>query len=210
MLKISLKTYNRLLSVFLVLGLIGGYYAHAEEAESSGAIREEIEFKRLRFGLIPEVTQVTINGVNLMGYGAGAYAIHALSDSWALSGGLRQSFTLTGGLGALFTEFNFRLVYAITGSLLVQRTSLFHSGERVYQATDYTRGGIRAQLSANQYLFNGSQNVVPFSGIGFAVSYELPSRNQYSFTFGAKYDLLSNGKLLLTPIQIFGGVLFWL
>ena len=194
----------------IALGLIAAIGIFSEISHAEVRIEEKTQVDRTRFSVAPEYVNVPspIAGkAALNGVGFNAAIQYGLSRSWGLGAGVRQAFTSSAD--AMFTEFDLRLTFAITGSLILKKRGATLEGQNVYDFEERNRGGLRAQLVTAEYLFNTSTQVVPYSGIGFSTYYELPSNSSWNIIAGARLDLVSNGKQSISPVQIFGGVAFW-
>jgi hypothetical protein len=180
--------------------------AYAQTGEEPGVVEEQLSERRLRLGVMPSVVQV-MNGSgsgSVLGLGLGVS--YGLSSQWALTGAFVQGFT-TGG-DFLFSEFEARVTYAITGALVSYNRQVQVDGNTLYSYEEQGRGGFRAQLLSGEYLFTTSLVVLPFLGFGGAVFYEFPSRSAWNYQLGLRGDIAIGDRQTLILPQLVGGVSF--
>jgi hypothetical protein len=206
-----MKKYRKLPETGISAILLCAGVLHAGAAKASERIDEHESLERFRVTVAPEFVQVSSpnKADALMGAGLGASFQYGLSNSWAIGAGLRQAVSMDANALFLYTEFDARVTFALTGSLVLKRREISVGGQRVYEFEERSSGGLRIQGTAAQYLFNTSVNVMPFSGVGGAAFYEFPSSSSYNYVAGVRMDGVSNGKQTLYPLQFFAGVAFW-
>lgn len=179
------------------------------QTESSFAdeIKTESVEKKVRFGISTGITVLSYIGTPANGAGAGVSIQYAISEKWGLKTSFNQAFYLT-GFAPLYSEFDIRAVYALTGSLISKKENLFLGKEQVLKTEEYSSGGWRLEAQSDIYFFSSISSVIPFTGIGFGASYEFPSTNETNYNAGIRMDFISSSKVNLNPIQLFIEILF--
>jgi hypothetical protein len=190
----------------LLSSLMAPGFAQADEEERTSFETSTVE-KRLRLAFTPEYDLITSGKSSLDSVGFGAGIQYGLLDRWGIGAALRQGFA-TSGFTSTFTAIDLKVIFAITGSLIQHTQTLKVGDGPMVTSQSINRGGFRMAASLSQYYFNGTIGVFPLTGGGGALSYEFPSQTRLSFDLGARADQVTNGKLTLSPIQFFGGVLF--
>ena len=204
-----MKRLRLYLAMSLTFASITNVHAQAvpDAIMKSEPLEDRIEQKRLNFALEPAYFSLQAASKTLTGISIGGALAYALSDHWQVGAGIREAVTM--GFIPIFTGFDCSLTYAITGSLILQNRTLSSGGYEVVQSHDYTPGGLRDHLIGTEYLLASSLSVVPLTGVGAALSYELPSKTAWHYLFGVRYDLLVNPPVTATAFQAFLGVIFW-
>lgn len=182
------------------------------EAPPATQVRESRFLDRLTFLVLPEYMTVAnkLTGKTLSGLGIGLGALYAFSEKWGLALNVRQSFSMSDGFSNLFTAFDLRATYAITGDLMGQKRDVTMEGSSVYEESQVAASGLRAQFCVNEYLFNSSVAAVPFPGFGIALYYEFAASGagRPGYVIGGRYDRVSNGTVTIEPKAFFAGLSF--
>lgn len=117
---------------------------------------------------------------------------------------------LMGSIGAsAATILSATYTYALTGNMLSTTYDYQLGDHNMASFSDVKREGFRVQGLLTQYYFNGSQNTLPFGGMGFGAYYE----KYLSFigstaVAGFRYEMLFNNQDSLTPMTLFFGISF--
>ena len=206
--KKRLSPWGSLLHWALLLALGSASLYGASNTEKV-AITDEVSVDRIRMLLSPEYTTMTSGEDSLFGFGAQGVFLVGITDTWQLGLAFRQSFS-GDGLVALFTEIDLRSVFAITGSMTRRHRLVSVNGDDVYISNATSEGGLRAAVFASQYFFNLESSVLPLTGLGVGMHYEIPSQSALNYVVGARMDYISSGRITFYPIQLYAGVTFWL
>lgn len=169
-------------------------------AQSEEATREDV---RMQLQFAPEV--ISVLGPNASdkgtgsskGAGAGIAIVYGLSEKFGIGSGIRHVVAAAKETRAVFTQFDVRLAFALTGSLALDAAAFENASRRAL-------GGLRAQVFAGQYYFSGE--VTPYSGLGLGTHYEISASRRINYLVGVRADRISNGSSVLYPLQLAGGV----
>lgn len=198
-----------LLIVFFFLQSTLGYALEQKENTfGHDVIQKKKKPDKMNFyatGTFASISSAT--GESLSGPGFSAWASYALTDKTALGIG---AGTLLGGLGAAAaTILTASFTYSLTGNMVSNHYDYLIGDYTLASFSESKRQGFRVQGLLSQYYFNGTQNTLPFGGMGFAVYYEryLGFLGQTALA-GFRYDMLFNNDESITPMTVFFGVSF--
>lgn len=203
-----IKTKDVLSGTLAVLaGLVCAFSAAALAAPvTEGTAQSEEEARedvRMQLQFAPEV--ISVFGPNASdkgtgsskGAGAGIAIVYGLSEKFGIGGGIRHVVATNKETRTVFTQFDVRLAFALTGNLAFEASSFENASRRAL-------GGLRAQVFAGQYYFSGE--VTPYSGLGLGSHYEISASRRINYLVGARADRISNGSSVLYPLQLAGGI----
>lgn len=148
--------------------------------------------------------------VRVSGPAAGVSFLYGLNSQFAFTGAARQGFSAQTNFSSLFSELGIGMSYALTGSFVRNSEEVRYGNQTVAISKDYSTGGFRATLMANQYFLNTSSTSIGLSGLGLSVIWEAPASSEWSWFLGVRGDIASNGKITITPIQGAAGISLWL
>ena len=198
------------LAALIILGL--AIVPMARAASDTDPVSMDEQTAQKRFSLAGALGYISLHnavtGRSITGATVGILPSYALSKDWAAGVSIGQSFSLSSGNAGVFTAFEAKMLYALTGSLIAEESAVSLGGSRVMKKDDYNLGGLRLSLGLTQYLFNGTVSAIPFTGVAFAGYYEFASRTAQSYFVGLRVDRLGNGTITLTPYQGFFGISF--
>lgn len=138
----------------------------------------------------------------------GSVSFHyAFRPTWSIGAGFQQAFNIA-GFGSLYTGVSVDLSYAWLGELVKRQEGVQIDSFQLTQSEYYLSSALISQLSVKQYFFNGSEAVVPFTGLGFSTYYRLASQKTFNIIVGASFDFVFNGETSITPLKVFSGVQF--
>lgn len=190
--------------------LLSGFAAHGEVVSAEMGMKESARhvssylgfgYTRLAFSSGSSINAVVANGG----------VVYGLSRSFGVDLGLAQGFSTSSGFSSVFISGSLQFVWAVTGSVLLEKSTTTLNQTEVLSSTERQRPSLKLQFGLSDYVITGSASTVTFAGYGAKIRYELPSSSQtlrYFIDIGA--DQLSNGVTTATPIKATGGVLIWL
>ena len=198
------STYRMAISAFGIL-----FCAHAY-AEESLKVFSDSEERRAQIIFSPDYISLTKGKSKISGVGLGTSLVYGLDPHWGIGAELKQVFTAGSNLSALFTDIGLSAEYSFSGSLIQKNNTLLLGDKEVYRSHTSSVGGFFLQFNANQYFFNSPKSVLPFTGLGTALSYDFASESAFHYGLGVRVDRLSNADSTLYPLQFFANLGFWL
>jgi hypothetical protein len=195
----------------LILFLFFPFFSFAQSKLTDNPIVEkETKIKRIKVYGISELMSASNSTTQstYSGYSLGVLGNYALTSNFAVGVGLQQSFQGF-GQGASATIVDFRLTWSLTGKLLLEESKVKLEGYQAVSTSDVEQNGWRIQGIVSQYNFNGTNNSIPYSGVGVAGFYEFNTNKIKNVITGMKFESIVNGDTKITPISIFFGVGWW-
>ena len=192
-------------------GIASAPAAHGEEVETRMFPKHKTEVQRLRFGLGPDLTQLShSSGRKLQVYAIGGGLTYGLSPRWGAGVNIRQGYTPTSGLSATFSALELKVQFSVTGAQISNQESVELGDHPVLVSSDRRSGGLGVEAGVSQYLLNSTTGTIPYTGGGLGVGYEFPLSRDIGLVLKTRIDQLSSGKNTLSTIQFGSGVLLWL
>jgi len=142
---------------------------------------------------------------SIAGPGVGLEFGYITNSTQSLSGGFGTTLSAIGGTSSV-VMFNVRYTWALTGRMLREDSNTTLDGQNVLIQNDHAASGFRLGLAGSQYIFNGTTNAAPFSGIGLIPYYEMVRKEGKSYVMGIRYDQLVSGTVSISPLTIFFGI----
>jgi hypothetical protein len=180
------------------------------DAFSPFSLRTSREVNNLQLSVMSEYFCASHGGSSLCTWAWGAGMDYGLSRRWAFGLSLRQGLDPTQSFDALFTAVEMRLTYALTGSLLAERSTVSLGGADVLTASDGTTSGWRIRLAAAEYLFNLASGDTAYSSISGSFGYQLRIGSSTAAELGVRTDRLYRSGDLIYSTSAWLGVSFWL
>ena len=128
----------------------------------------------------------------------------------ALVASIRQGLN-TSGFGTLYTDIGAGVALSLRGNSLMQEVEeVSINGMRSASSKPYNQGGTVLTAQMKQYLFNGTNSVVPVVGLSMGGYYIFPSSEKINLHVGGSLDYGQNTDITLTGIKVYAGIQFWL
>lgn len=187
------------------------FSAIAQESEpvSSGSVEQTDTVDRLQLFLAPNYTLFKREGSTLSALDIHLGMSYALDDRLALEGGLHQAFSFS-GFSAIYTTIEAGISFAAWGTQFRHKRQIKVAGMGIAEGTESIGSALIFSALAKQYFFNGSNSVLPFSGIGLTGMYRFPSSTSSSVGVGLSSDFIANGSKTAVAVKVFGRWSFWL
>lgn len=145
--------------------------------------------------------------LDLAVFGASIQILYSVTTKFGIGGGA-GTYMSTAGAGAA-TVLNWAFTYALTGKISSLSSSYELDGREIMVSRDGRAEGLRAQVMFSQYYFNGSQNTIPFGGLGGVVYYDKYVKQiGYNLMAGVRMDYLFNNDNNLAPISLMVGAVY--
>jgi hypothetical protein len=170
------------------------------------ALEKTEKIHRFRLFFSGEPGRLSGPGANVNGLGVGLALQYGLGQKWAGVMAVRQSFGLNSSRTALYTGFDGRIIYALSGSILKSSQSVRIDGVKVLDAAPKFEGGYRIFFAMNQYFVNTSNTAVPTAGPGLGAYYETQSPTDKNWFYGFRYDMTGNGVKDIKFMHLFFGM----
>jgi hypothetical protein len=176
---------------------------------NSAVLTRKASIEKFSLQILPNyISLASRNGV-LFGPGLGFSATYALTEKIGASLYMGQNFASSPLFTAFLSQFSLRGVYAISGKLFHGREIYENAARTIVEKESLAPGGLRAQLSLNQFLMNSATGQGSLTGLGAGIFYELPASLKKTWILGANYSQVVNSGTQVNLIQIFAGVGFW-
>ena len=179
-----------------------------ESSNSEYRVQYEQSLQRVTFDLYEENSIFVRDGKNLNGFGVGVLVNYAIGPSFSLGGGISQALTTSYGtsvISALFTAFRTTASYVLTGQFLTKNESLLINGETVFSQQEHNQFTLALEIGIEEFLFNGTSQVLPGSGITLGSSFRFPIGSQ-QFKFEVRSGILSQSGMTTIPIIVDFGI----
>ncbi len=139
-------------------------------------------------------------GQSLSGPGLELLAQYAINQKSALGVSFRQ---MNLGSESSGSAFNFRYIYALTGSLLKKTSKINLNSKTILNSVDAETPSWCLQAIGSQYYINTSSSTVPFTGFGLGTYYKYPFNFSTAFA-GINYETMQNNSTLTSLSLLFG------
>lgn len=189
------------LSETLAAETLGGQETNSKNSE----IREQIETKKNEALLQLGYISISRSDKKITGLTPCVGFSHAVSSWLSLGGNLRFAFQPS-SIVAIYTAFELKSIFAVTGSLIQNERSTFLDDKEVFHSRDFNSDGLRFEINASQFFFNSSASIVPLTGVGLSAYYVFASQSNIHFLLGVKDEILYGAVLSFSLIQGFAGI----
>ncbi len=181
----------------------------AINSDDSENLQHRVEQKRFRFLLGFEVGQIKKDADRTIAYGGQGMFLISLSRRFQVGFGMRQTFN-SRAVSVVYSTLDMRLDYALTGSLLLEKSSSSIAGKEVLASSINNNGGLRAYAALSQYFLKLNAVESQNSSVGLGVYYDFPSESTINYYLGARVDRINLGSSPVYPAQLYFGLSFWL
>lgn len=179
-------------------------------SRKSVRIAAAMEYVSLSYKASKETGGTVGSTVKVSGPAAGVSFLYGLNSKFAFTGAARQGFSAQTNFSSMFSELGIGMSYALTGSFVRNSEEVRYGNQPVMASRDYSTGGFRTTVMANQYFLNTSSTSVGLSGLGVSIIWEAPTTAEWSWFLGVRGDIASNGKITIFPVQGAAGISLWL
>ena len=179
-----------------------------ENLSSDYRVQYEQSVRRVTFDVFEENAAFIRQGKNLGGYGLGILVNYALNSAFSLGVGVSQVLSLGGdttGVSALYTALRTNASFALFGSFLQKKDFLVVNGETIYTQQTTNKPVLLIEVGLEEFLFNGTAQVSPGSGLTAGISFKLPYKNVF-FLLGGRSGILSLGGISTIPLILDIGI----
>ncbi len=184
--------------------------AYAEEAVSIAQPIIKVEEKRNTLMFHSGASSITTDASSATGLDFGVSYSYAFNKKMALVASIRQGLN-TSGFGTLYTDIGAGVALSLRGNSLMQEVEeVSINGMRSASSKPYNQGGTVLTAQMKQYLFNGTNSVVPVVGLSMGGYYIFPSSEKINLHVGGSLDYGQNTDITLTGIKVYAGIQFWL
>ncbi len=208
--KASAMTPKKLLkqSVYIVLWLVlMPIPVHADSIVTYiPKVNSEPQKQSLYF--LSGIGSYTTQYASLQGIDFGVGYKIAFSAKWAMTTSVKQSLNIS-GFKNLNSEISLGASYALNRHYS-ERQKITLNGIEMADVRPYYEKGIFIIGNIVQYFFNGSQNVVPLTGIGFGGLYHFESSGKTQTHVGLSYNFAQNEANTISTIKVLFGFSYFL
>jgi hypothetical protein len=195
--------FFKFISLIVLSGLL---CLHAEEGDQKILTKDQ-KPKRFYTMLYGDFFSASSPTGSIGGPGAGLEFGYILNSTQSVSAGFSTILSAIGGTSTVIM-LNVRYNWAITGRMLREDNNTVLNGQNVLAQNDNAASGFRLGLAGSEYIFNGTTNAAPFSGIGLIPYYEMVRKDGKSYVMGIRYDQLVSGAVTISPLTLFFGMSF--
>lgn len=192
----------KLENIFVLLSLVidaGG--AIAQQIETARPVeRIESAASSAQVYLIPEYFRLTSDAEVLAGPALGFGFDYEFTPKWAAGVEVKHAYS---GISGLFVSTLFRGRYAITGAFKPKSESVRVKGWPLIEYNEFQLSGWRGEFHIVNYSVFTSQSEVPFTGFGFAGTYEWVYNERYSLEPGGSIDQTANSQQSVQALRLF-------
>jgi len=135
-------------------------------------VKMDIKESRILFGLYGQMSSFARAGTSFMGYNLEGVTDYAMSDRWAVQISLAQSFDLANGFTILYTGLRLGGAYTIWGQFMKRTSVVSVDGQDTLSVQTSDEPMLVADVGVDQYLFNGTDRIVPATGISLGARYD--------------------------------------
>ncbi len=151
-----------------------------------------------RFRVSTVMSRFAVNNSSFIGYGPEFGIERSLAPKWLVTGGIGQAYSAKEQFRSLYTSLDVGIFYSLTGKFTQLNKIWRDHGYAVGKFSEYRTGGLRVGIETQQYYFNTSTGLIPFSGIAGKMNYELGLNGPYDLAIGVDVGTLGNADLRAT------------
>jgi hypothetical protein len=192
---------------FISLIIISSLLCLQAEVGDQKVLTKDKKPKRFYTMLYGNFFSASSAGGAIAGPGAGLEFGYITNSTQSVSAGFSTILSAIGGTSAVIM-LDVRYNWALTGRMLREDNNTVLEGQNVLIQNDNAASGFRLGLAGSEYIFNGTTNAAPFSGIGIIPYYEMVRIDGKSYVMGVRYDQLVSGTVTITPLTLFFGLSF--
>jgi hypothetical protein len=192
---------------FISLIVLSGLLSLLAEEGDQKVLTKDQKPKRFYSMLYGDFFSASSATGSIAGPGAGLEFGYILNSTQSVSAGFSTILSAIGGTSTVIM-LNVRYNWALTGRMLREDNNTTLEGQNVLIQNDNAASGFRLGLAGSEYIFNGTTNAAPFSGIGLIPYYEMVRNEGKSYVMGVRYDQLVSGTVTISPLTLFFGMSF--
>jgi len=139
--------------------------------------------------------------------GAQGGILFSVSDRLGLGALVAQGFL--SNLSPAVTELSLEVRWALSGTLMLKDEVVKLGGKAVIKARNQNSRGWMGHAFLTEYIVNTSTTKQLLTGVGGALSYEMPAAEGIQYRFGIRSDYAINNTYSFLTLQAFAGLNFW-
>lgn len=143
-----------------------------EAGTSDYKVKLDSKESRLIFGLYGQMSQFTRQGSSLVGYNLEGLADYAIVDKTAVQISINQSLDMANGISVLFTGLRLGAAHAWWGEFTQKSSLLEVNNQDTLAVRPVDQTMFVTDVGIEQYLFNGTDRIVPATGLSLGVRYD--------------------------------------
>lgn len=177
-----------------------------EESTETPSIFKGTE-KKLKLSTDVFCQRLSNNTDNFNTCGAQGGILFSVSDRLGLGAVVAQGFL--SNLSPAVTELSLEVRWALSGTLILREETVKLGSKPVIRARSHNSTGWMAHAFLTEYIVNTSTTKQLLTGIGGALSYEIPAAEGIQYRFGIRSDYTLNNTYSFVTLQAFAGFNFW-
>ena len=157
-------------------------------SDSQYRVKMDVKESRLIFGLYGQMSQFERKGVSLVGYNFEGLGDYAITERTAVQISINQSLDMANSISVLFTGIRLGGAYSFWGDFIHRNSMLRVNNQETMTVRTADSSLLAGDFGIEQYLFNGTDRIVPATGISLGVRYDKTFwglRGSFMFRYGS-------------------------